>query len=110
MGGESTKITDDTTNIAIEAATFDGPSLRETARRLNLLTDASQHYIKGSIDSANTAAVLDRVANLLQDYAQAQEILETVITPYQVEATELKLSVEAVNGLLGNGNHFGPNL
>ncbi|MDD3809936.1 MAG: phenylalanine--tRNA ligase subunit beta [Erysipelotrichaceae bacterium] len=101
MGGESTKITDDSVNIAIEAATFDGPSLRETARRLNLLTDASQHYIKGSIDSAKTAEVLDRVANLLVEYADAKEIQETVITPYEYEPTELALSVEDVNGLLG---------
>ena len=42
MGAHSTKIDENTQNIVIEVATFDGPSLRETARRLNLLTDASQ--------------------------------------------------------------------
>ena len=37
MGADSTKIDENTQNIVIEVATFDGPSLRETARRLNLL-------------------------------------------------------------------------
>lgn len=101
LGGDSTKITDESVNIAIEAATFDGPSLRETARRLNLLTDASQHYIKGSIDSSQTVAVLDRVANLLSQYAAAQEIHETVVTPYQYQPLELEIGAEDVNGLLG---------
>ncbi len=101
LGGESTKITDECVNIAIEAATFDGPALRETARRLNLLTDASQHYIKGSIDSSKTADVLERVANLLQVHGNAQEICETAITPFQFEPTLLKMSAEDVNGLLG---------
>ncbi len=49
MGGNDTKIDENTVNIVIEAATFDGVTLRGTARRLNLLTDASQHYIKGAI-------------------------------------------------------------
>ena len=54
MGANSTKIDENTTNIVIEAATFDGATLRETARRLNLLTDASQHYIKGALNTANS--------------------------------------------------------
>ena len=55
MGADSTKIDENTQNIVIEVATFDGPSLRETARRLNLLTDASQHYIKGALNTANSS-------------------------------------------------------
>ncbi len=101
MGGDSTKITDDTTNIVIEAATFDGPSLRETARRLNLLTDASQHYIKGSIDTSNSHNVLTRVANLLEDLAEATEVCETVSSGLKAEKIVVELTTERVNGLLG---------
>lgn len=39
MGGNDTKIDDHTKNIVIEVATFDGPTLRNTARRMNLLTE-----------------------------------------------------------------------
>lgn len=101
MGSNDTKIDEHTTNIVIEAATFDGASLRNTARRLNLLTDASQHYIKGALDTANTLYVLDRCANLLLDLANANEIYKTVSTPLKVETKVVELKTDRVNGLLG---------
>lgn len=101
MGGDDTKIDDNTVNIVVEAATFHGASLRNTARRLNLLTDASQHYIKGAIDTANTPRVLNRCAALLQELADAQEIYQSVMTPYQVEEKVITLSTSRVNDLLG---------
>ena len=85
MGGNDTKIDDNTVNIVIEAATFDGATLRGTARRLNLLTDASQHYIKGALNTANSLNVLDRCADLLVQLADAKEIYETVSTELKVE-------------------------
>ncbi|MCD8028392.1 MAG: phenylalanine--tRNA ligase subunit beta [Erysipelotrichaceae bacterium] len=101
MGGNDTKIDDDTVNIVIEAATFDGASLRNTARRLNLLTDASQHYIKGAIDTANTYRVLNRCASLLKDLADAKEIYQSVSTPYVAKERVITCSTAKVNHLLG---------
>ena len=101
MGADSTKIDENTKNIVIEVATFDGPSLRETARRLNLLTDASQHYIKGALNTANSLNILERCANLLEDLADAQEIYETVSTPLDIEDKYISVSTSQVNGLLG---------
>ncbi|WP_249030045.1 phenylalanine--tRNA ligase subunit beta [Tannockella kyphosi] len=101
MGSDDTKIEDTTTNIVIEAATFDGASLRNTARRLNLLTDASQHYIKGAIDTAKSFYVLDRCASLLQELAQASEIYQTVASDYTPETKVIALQTSRVNGLLG---------
>lgn len=101
MGGNDTKIDENTTNIVIEAATFDGAALRNTARRLNLLTDASQHYIKGAIDTANTPRVLNRCAALLKELADAKEIYKSVTTPYDVKPKVITLTTSRVNGLLG---------
>lgn len=101
MGGNDTKIDENTTNIVIEAATFNGAALRNTARRLNLLTDASQHYIKGAIDTANTNRVLNRCASLLKDLADAKEIYKSVTTPYQAQEKVITLTTSRVNGLLG---------
>lgn len=101
MGGNDTKIDEFTTNIVIEAATFNGAALRNTARRLNLLTDASQHYIKGAIDTANTKRVLNRCASLLKDLADAKEIYKSVTTPYTAERKVITLTTSRVNGLLG---------
>lgn len=101
MGGDDTKIDENTVNIVIEAATFHGATLRNTARRLNLLTDASQHYIKGAIDTANTARVLNRCAALLEELADAKEIYKSVLTDYEVKEKVITLTTSRVNGLLG---------
>ena len=101
MGGNDTKIDENTTNIVIEAATFNGAALRNTARRMNLLTDASQHYIKGAIDTANTNRVLNRCASLLKELADAKEIYKSVLTPYEAKQKVITLTTSRVNGLLG---------
>ena len=101
MGSNDTKIDENTVNIVIEAATFNGAALRNTARRLNLLTDASQHYIKGAIDTANTNRVLNRCASLLKDLADAKEIYKSVTTPYTPVQKVVTLTTSRVNGLLG---------
>ncbi|MBR2930177.1 MAG: phenylalanine--tRNA ligase subunit beta [Clostridia bacterium] len=46
MGGEQSKIEDDTDSLLLESATFDGVSVRKTSTRLGLRTDASQRYEK----------------------------------------------------------------
>lgn len=101
MGSDSTKIEDTSTNIVIEAATFNGTSLRKTARRLNLLTDASQRFIKNAIDTASSPKTLDRVAGLLVELADAKEVYESVSTPLNVEPIQVCLRDSRVNDLLG---------
>ena len=44
MGGDDSKIEDTTSGIIIEAAIFHHVAIRNTARRLNLNTDASVRY------------------------------------------------------------------
>ena len=101
MGSNSTKIDENTINIVIEVATFDGATLRETARRLNLLTDASQHYIKGALNTANSLNILERCANLLEELADAKEIYKSVTTDLNIEERYVEVSTSKVNGLLG---------
>lgn len=101
MGSDDTKIDDQTTNIVIEAATFDGASLRHTARRLNLLTDASSHYIKGALDTAKTKDILERCANLLQELADATEVYTSITTELNIKPRIVTLETSRVNGLLG---------
>ena len=46
MGGDESKIEDDTDSLLLESATFDGVSVRKTTTRLGLRTDASMRYEK----------------------------------------------------------------
>lgn len=47
MGGKNSEVTDDTKTILLEAAIFDPKSLRKTATRLNLPSEASKRFIHG---------------------------------------------------------------
>jgi phenylalanyl-tRNA synthetase beta chain len=47
MGGENSEIGDDTTELLLESANFDPISVRRTAKRLDLRTEASARFEKG---------------------------------------------------------------
>ncbi|MFI5283104.1 MAG: phenylalanine--tRNA ligase subunit beta [Candidatus Dormibacterales bacterium] len=47
IGGEPTAVTDSTTDVLLEAATFNGPSVRQTARALGIRTEASARFERG---------------------------------------------------------------
>ena len=78
MGGLNTEVAEDTKNIFIEAAIFDNISVRNTANRLNLRSEASIRYGKGlSYEYTNYA--LDRACYLLEKYADATILNGTVV-------------------------------
>jgi phenylalanyl-tRNA synthetase beta chain len=47
MGGASTEVSEGTTSILLEAATFDAPTTRRTSTRLNLRSEASSRFERG---------------------------------------------------------------
>ena len=78
MGGDDSKIDENTKSIVIEAAQFDPTRIRHTSRRVNLLTDASLRFQKG-IDPMATYKAMDRAVELLVQYADATLIEETQV-------------------------------
>jgi phenylalanyl-tRNA synthetase beta chain len=68
MGGASTAIGDGTTDVLFEAAHFTQAAIAGRARRLGLLTDASQRFERG-VDPALPALALERAAALLIEIA-----------------------------------------
>lgn len=77
MGGLDTEVTSRTKNIFMEAAIFDNISIRNTANRLNLKSEASIRYGKGlSYEYTNYA--LDRACHLLEKYAGATILKGTI--------------------------------
>ena len=67
MGGDASKIDDDTTSLLLESATFDGVSVRKTTTRLGLRTDASMRYEK-MLDPELCRLATERVLALLCEY------------------------------------------
>ena len=64
MGGENSKILDDTTTILFESANFDSANIRQTSRSLGMRTDASARYEKGQ-DPHQALASVNRAMELV---------------------------------------------
>lgn len=65
MGGVNSEVTDETTSILIESANFNMVSVRQTARRLKLRTDASVRFERG-LDPELAWQANCRAAHLVQ--------------------------------------------
>jgi len=68
MGGWDTIITEKTRNVLIESAWFDPSTVRRTARRHGMHTDASHRFERGA-DWGATALACNRVAQLILETA-----------------------------------------
>ncbi|MGN0595451.1 MAG: phenylalanine--tRNA ligase subunit beta [Hominimerdicola sp.] len=77
MGGEYSGIMDDTTTVVFESACFDGASVRTTAKKLGMRTDASARYEKG-LDPFNCHEALMRACQLVEELG-AGEVVKTYI-------------------------------
>lgn len=64
MGGQDSEVTPATRDVLLEAAYFDPRSIRRTARRLGLRSEASSRFEKG-IDISACALAADRAVELL---------------------------------------------
>jgi len=101
MGGLNTEIDDNTTNILIESAIFDAVSIRNTASRLNLRSEASIRYGKG-LNYEYTNSAVERACHLLEKYAGAT-VLSGTVSHDNIDKSEkiVKFKTEEVNKMLG---------
>jgi phenylalanyl-tRNA synthetase beta chain len=101
MGGAATEITARTRQVLIESAWFDPASIRRTARRMGLHTEASHRFERGA-DIEATGWAADRIAALLQEHASAT-ILAGRIDCYPVvrRRSPIPLRLAAVRRHLG---------
>ena len=113
MGGASTEVTDATVRVILESAIFDGPTIRNTARRLGLRSEASMRDEKG-IGPDLPRLALDRAARLIADITGAR-VGEGIVDndpgpkaprrigidlPRMERLLGIPLTVSEVNGLL----------
>lgn len=101
MGGASSAINDDTTEILLEAAWFDPSEVRRSSKALNLRTESSGRFERG-IDPASLKCALDRAAELIQEIAGG-EILKGIVEKRtkEIETRLIPLDFKRVNALLG---------
>jgi phenylalanyl-tRNA synthetase beta chain len=71
MGGDSTAVTLDTTNIYLEAAFWWPDSIRGRARKYNFSTDAAHRFERG-VDYSTTVEHIERISRLILDICGGQ--------------------------------------
>ena len=100
MGGESTKADERTTDVLVEAATFDPVSIARSSRRHKLPSEASRRFERG-VDPLVARAAAQRMVDLLVELAggAADELGSDVVAPWEAPVVRLRMS--SVNGLLG---------
>lgn len=101
FGGLESGVTEATTDVFLESATFHPTWIRKTARRFGLNTDASFRYERG-LDPNVTLYILKYSAHLIQEVAGGtitgaiQDVYPSPMNPYIVS-----LTYEKINSLIG---------
>jgi phenylalanyl-tRNA synthetase beta chain len=102
IGGSATAVTDATRAVLLEAATWDGPTIRATSKRLGLRTDASTLFEKGLSDRLPPVA-LDRAAALIAELSGGHVLggmIDQWVRPLP-ELGPISLSAQFTGDLLG---------
>jgi phenylalanyl-tRNA synthetase beta chain len=100
-GGKESGVSEQTQNIFLESAYFNAVSIRKTAKRHILKTDASFRYERGT-DPEITVYALQRAALLIQELAGGQ-IASTVsdLYPNPVKPFPVEVSYQNIQNLIG---------
>lgn len=101
MGGLDSEVNESTCDIILEAAYFNGTSVRRTSRNLGLRSEASSRFERGT-DLETTILAITRATQLLQDITTVQEVAEIVDCYPEVKApVAIKVATAQINKRLG---------
>ncbi|MBU0749900.1 phenylalanine--tRNA ligase subunit beta, partial [Patescibacteria group bacterium] len=99
-GGKVAEVDANTTDIILEAATFDGTSIRKTAQALKLWTDASLRF-QNKISADLVAYGMRDVVKLILDIAGGELVGSTDLYPQPETVTPVSVSLDQINAHLG---------
>ena len=101
MGGAATEISGKSTRVVLEAAVFDGKSIRKTSSRLNLRSESSSRFEKG-INVATVNEALDAAASMIADLAGAT-VQAGIVSSGSIDTSDVEVvsSLADVNRVLG---------
>ncbi len=101
MGGENSEVTEQTNVLLLESANFNGTSVRLTAKKVGIRSEASSRFEKG-LDIENVIPAINRAAQLIEELGAGKVVPGIVdCNPVKAETTTLPLNVDYINQLLG---------
>ncbi|MHB8811312.1 MAG: phenylalanine--tRNA ligase subunit beta, partial [Desulfobulbaceae bacterium] len=101
MGGQESEVTEETSEVLLESACFNPVSIRRTARRLNIGSEASYRFERG-VDPNGVDLALERAVRLMVELAGAK-LSDGGVDLYPGRRQELILTLRCrrVQDLLG---------
>ena len=101
MGGFNSEIKDDTTTVIFESAMFDASSVRLSAQRVGLRTEASSRFEKG-LDYHNTIPAINRACELVCELGCGEVVSGIIDVMGNVgDAVSIKFRPDKINSFLG---------
>jgi phenylalanyl-tRNA synthetase beta chain len=101
MGGLNSEIQESTSRVLLESAYFNPISIRKTAKKLGLNSDAAHRFERG-VDPHGTLFAIDRAAALMVQLGEGKLVGGTIdICSKLPKPTAIRLSVPAANRTLG---------
>jgi len=101
FGGKTSGVSNETTTIFLESAYFNPVSVRKTAKRHTLSTDASFRFERG-IDPSITEYALKRAALLIQEVAGGEITSDIIdVYPKRIEDFSVFIHFQKVNRIIG---------
>jgi phenylalanyl-tRNA synthetase beta chain len=102
MGGADTEVDESTANIVIECATFDMYTIRRTAMRHGLFTDAVTRFNKGQSPLQNDRVLAKMVSDITEDTGAMSGLLYDSGKPSKlVSQLPITIPVDFINERLG---------
>jgi phenylalanyl-tRNA synthetase beta chain len=101
MGGQNSEVTAVTRRVLVESARFDPITIRRTAKRLGLHSEASHRFERG-VDPGGTVSAATRAADLIAKHAGASvsaDVLDSYPKPPQ--ASSILLRQDRIEKVLG---------
>ncbi len=101
MGGMNSEVLADTNTVYLESANFEPTGIRRTSKKLDLSTESSRRFERGT-DPNGTLYALNRAAQLLTQVAGAKLRGEADdVVARKVRPAKVAVSVKNINRLLG---------
>jgi len=101
-GGLKASISDETTNVLFESATFDAVKVRKTTRKIGLITDASQRYEK-SLDPEMVPVAIARILHILKEIDKNIVVSSCFTDTYdkKYETKEIEITADFISRRIG---------
>ncbi|MGZ4148011.1 MAG: phenylalanine--tRNA ligase subunit beta, partial [Actinomycetota bacterium] len=100
MGGALAEVSETTTEILLEAASFERGGIQRTRRRIDLSTEASMRFERG-VDPEAVPTAADRACRLMADWCGARVLSGVVETGGQPARRHVTMRASRASALIG---------